>query len=611
MLPVWIYAEDAAATRTEAAVSVLAALVAATVTATLVVLLWVAAGGPARPEARLPRAIREFGTAGATLVAALAIAAGAAWWCRAAFGPQIGHVGRLLVPAGMLAALVALVRHRGRAGSLDTISANLGAISRRSVLIVAPAAAAVAWLGGVRWRPTTRAAMPAGPLASARPPNILLVTFDALSAADTSLHGYRLPTTPNLDRLARQAIVFERYHAASNFTTAAVATMLTGTGVPTHGIRTIRSKLPSGWPLPTLPEMLRLGGYATGAVVCNPAAHPLHLGLDAAFDDLPPPALREGGLLSGLAYHFTHTDLGDEVQQAIGDRITEIESRIAPTRDLRFPYPIEPALDRAREFIRDRPRPWFLWLHVMPPHYPYAPQGAFAGRFLGGDDYTGLPGSDSGLRGVQYGTAYPDELQPEIDKLRLRYNEFTAYADERLGGFLDALAADGTLADTALAISADHGESFGHGVWGHEGLFMWQSVIHVPLIVRLPDGTGAGSRVAALCGGVDLMPTVLDIAGIAAPAGLEGASLKPLWQGEAEPPRRRSSVVITSPHGAPIGRGVVAVMEGHEKYILDIARGAGRLYDLARDPGETEDLAAARPDRAAALKESALAVLGA
>jgi arylsulfatase A-like enzyme len=607
MLPIWAFALDGPQIRTEVAMVVLTALVMASIVSILVTLLAVAAGGLGPPDRVLPRAIAEASTAASMLLAAFAVAAGLAWWAVAALDGSTLHIGRFLVPAVLAAAVFILWSERRRRGTLSGISGNLGMLSRRSVLLAALAAGGLAWAGGVRWRrfalDRPHAAAPGSP----RGPNILLITFDALAAGDTSLYGYTLPTTPHLARFAEGGLVFERYYTASNFTTASVATMMTGVGVPRHGIRTIRSRLARSWAPASLPALLQEAGYRTGAIVSNPAAHPLHLGLDQAFDDLPPPPLREGAVFSDWAYHLTGTDLGRDLQQAIGDRRTAFETKVLPMREVRADYPIDPALDHAREFIAGQTGPWFLWLHLMPPHHPYAPSGDTEGRFLAGDAYTGLPGSDAGLQGVSYGTVYKAELQPEIDKLRLRYDEFIADADQRVGAFLDELSQAGHLKETAIIVSADHGEAFDHGVWGHEGRFMWESVIHVPLIIRLPDGPSG--RVTGLAGGVDLMPTLLDIAGIKAPTGLDGASLRPLWSGAETAGRQRSSVLITSAYGAPPAQGIVAILEGDERYIHDIASDTGALYDLAQDPGETVDLSTARPERTAALRDVARRVL--
>jgi arylsulfatase A-like enzyme len=203
---------------------------------------------------------------------------------------------------------------------------------------------------------------------------------------------------------------------------------------------------------------------------------------------------------------------------------------------------------------------------------------------------------------------YRAVLQPEIDKFRLRYNEFIAYADDAFGRFIGKADALPNAAETVVMVSADHGENFAHGFWGHETSEMWQPTIHVPLAVRLPGKAAAGHRISGLAGHIDLMPTILDLAGAPVPSWCEGGSLLPIWRGGGgQQQRRRFAEMIDSPLRRPITSGGIAVLEGDDKFVLNIASGAGRLYDLATDPFEEHDLSRARPERAQVLRNAALA----
>lgn len=192
--------------------------------------------------------------------------------------------------------------------------------------------------------------------------------------------------------------------------------------------------------------------------------------------------------------------------------------------------------------------PWFAWVHLFDPHAPYqAPAAYRAGR------------SD--------------------------YDAEVAYADSAIGRLLDRLRAVGQLERTLIVVTADHGESLGeHGETTH-GLFAYDATIGVPLIVNGPAiGPGAAGNAV---GHADIMPTVLDLAAVPAPPGLEGLALarapspdRPLYFEALDASLTRG--------WAPL-RGVV---QNGWKYI-DLPE--SELYDLASDPGETRNLAGRDP----------------
>jgi len=118
----------------------------------------------------------------------------------------------------------------------------------------------------------------------------------------------------------------------------------------------------------------------------------------------------------------------------------------------------------AEAFVRGTPAPYFLWVHLYPPHGPYLTYQRFLGRFLPGSDFTTqaqyfwqTPGAD-----------YPPAMQHEVDLLRLRYDESIANCDNALGEFLDWMTRDGRDANTILIGTSDHGENFSGGRWTHE-----------------------------------------------------------------------------------------------------------------------------------------------
>ena len=213
-------------------------------------------------------------------------------------------------------------------------------------------------------------------------------------------------------------------------------------------------------------------------------------------------------------------------------------------------------VDSALKWIGAQQGRWFAWVHVFDPHAPYAPPPPFDSEYAG----------------------------------RLYYGE-VAYVDHALGPLLDA--ASHSTRPTFLVVTADHGEGLGdHGELTH-GLFAYESTLHVPLIIaRLPaEAAGTVSHFPARH--IDIVPTLLDAVGIAAPAALTGRSLLP---GAALPPDRDVSSYFEA-MSAMLNRGwapLQGTLTGREKYI-DLP--VPELYNLAADPSETANLADSQPDR--------------
>jgi choline-sulfatase len=205
----------------------------------------------------------------------------------------------------------------------------------------------------------------------------------------------------------------------------------------------------------------------------------------------------------------------------------------------------------------------FLWLHLYDPHDPYEPPEPWATR------YAGRP-----------------------------YDGEVAYADDLVGRLDAALTRSGRAADTLLVVTSDHGEGLGEHDESVHGFFVYESTIRVPFLARGP-GIPAGSRLAVTARGVDLMPTVLDAVGVAAPARTSGRSLWPALRGEAaltEAPSYSESLLPLVHFGWSDLR---ALREGRWKYIQ---APRPELYDLSADPGERQDLAAREPARVDAFR---------
>ncbi|MGH8227307.1 MAG: sulfatase-like hydrolase/transferase [Steroidobacteraceae bacterium] len=587
-------------------------------------LLLAALAAARRPPFSVARRVLAAGLAGiaaAAIVKALALATvtwlqtlGVPFAASAAQLASVAHFGStaqlgsaIAIAAGLLAACTP--RGRGIVRSLcpwALAGSILGALSLASL----PYFAWGASLGSSAGLPARASpAATSDPQPPARRPNILLLTMDALSAQHMSLYGAKRPTTPRLDAFAHSAVTFDHAYANGNFTTPGVASILTGTRPWTN--RAL--ELPA-WPLAatrrdSLPAVLKRAGYRTGYVSTNPYAGASRQGFGAYFDFASRDRIEQPGLCSDtlsavLRYVCAATEMPlIAALESLADRLragrnnAEYDPRLA----------IRPALAWLARVGRQQ-RPVFLWVHLFPPHAPYAAPAPWLGRF----DASPL-GRTLASTSPYWGYLLSDAPPARVHLLESRYDESIAYVDHYAGEFLRrALALLGP--DTVVVVTSDHGESFGHGYGAHTGPGLYDEIIHVPLIIKLPGET-QGRRCEQEVEQVDIAPTLARLAGIPAPRSWEGHSLvAALTDADSAQPAPPVPVFSMSfeqnRRFARLTTGSVAVIDGKWKLIhymgtLHYPRMPplhDELYDLAADPGERDDLAAQDPSEVAALR---------
>jgi len=432
-------------------------------------------------------------------------------------------------------------------------------------------------------------------------PNIVLLTIDALSAPHMSLYGYSRPTTPELARFAQGAVTFDRAYANANFTTPGVATIMTGTLPWTN--RALQLPV---WPLTytrrtSLPAVLARAGYRTGYVSTNAIAGAAKQGLGQYFQFASTDRVGHVTLCADrLSKYLRYVCAASELSPL--QEIDDLAARFrGPPQNLEHDprLAIEPALHWLASV--DRSRPIFLWVHLFPPHSPYAVPPPWLGRFDASEkDRTAASTQPS------WGWIQSRLTEPQLNVLQARYDEAITYADAYAGPFLQrALEMLGP--NTALVVSADHGESFAHHYGAHTGPGLYNEIIHVPLIVKLPGET-SGSRCNTPVQQADIAPTLAALAGVPAPGDWEGSSLlgacADAQSGAPAPDRAIFSMNFEqNPRFGALKTGSVAVIEGRWKLIHYMGalhypfmpRLHDELYDVVADPGERTDLAAQQP----------------
>ncbi|MBM4246866.1 MAG: sulfatase [Deltaproteobacteria bacterium] len=395
-------------------------------------------------------------------------------------------------------------------------------------------------------------------------PNVLLVSIDSLRADHLGSYGYPRDTSPAIDALAREGVLFENAISSAPWTVPAHMTLLTGLPPEVHDVVTRRQKLAPD--AVTLAEALAAAGYETAAFVSGPTVM-AHFGFDQGF------ALYDESMV-------------DASPQKIGDVVTS-----PGLVDL-----VNGWLERWSDM--GRAAPFFVFLHMWDVHYDYVPPPEYVQRF--DPDYTG----DIDTRHFESNPRLHRDMSPrDLAHVIALYDGEIRFTDDHLARIFSRLRALGVLDETIVVVTSDHGdEFFEHGQKGHAKT-LYEEVLHVPLVVRYPRRIAGGLRVAAPVRLMDVAPTILGLAGVAPPAGFaahtldaghRAADLTPHVAGRAPAPMPalaafsanrwlgdRQSAVRTA--GAKLIRHAKPLPNGP---VLEV-------FDLDRDPREQQNLAAA------------------
>ena len=406
--------------------------------------------------------------------------------------------------------------------------------------------------------------------------NVLLVTFDACAADDTSLGGNPARPTPHLERFAERSITFPQALSASTFTTSSVASLLTGRFPSEHKVYDHGARFHGEALDLTLPRLLRRNGYFTAASVANPHAHPGQaLGIAQDFDCLPPPALhsmpltfpeRELTALRGVG--DVPELLGDVADQVFISTFTDLRDAVTGlVRPRPSDFPPELSFQQGLRLLagcRDAGRPFFLWIHVFAPHDPYLPAPPFLNRYL--DD--GRRAHDPLDLAILPDLRFAARHQNEVGRMRRRYWEWMAQAD---AAFADFLAKAGPMDDTAVIVSADHGESF-DGTLRHASPHHMRGEIHIPLMLR-PPGTNGGRRIDGMVSQTAIAPTILETCGLDRPAWMR----TPPLLSTQRPEFALGQFFVGSSPFRKITKGTLSAVDGIHQYVFDLAEKRGRL----------------------------------
>ena len=378
-------------------------------------------------------------------------------------------------------------------------------------------------------------------------PNILLISIDTLRADHLGCYGYEPPTSPEVDAFRRDAVLFATAIAQAPSTLHSHASILTSL-LPHHHGASWGAKRRLADEVVSVAEVLQDAGYETAAFTGGGQMDKA-FGLDQGFGTYDQPGV----------HTFDKT-----VERALGWLQKE----------------------------RQGTAPFFPFLHSYEPHHPYDPPADLLALFDG--DYDGpLPPQIEieTLRAINQ-----DELEIDDEDLAhivAAYDGEIRSMDRGFGQLIEALRAGGLYDESLIVFTSDHGEEFGeHGRVGWHSHSLYDELLAVPLVIKFPGGTFAGATVNGQVRSIDIPPTMLAAAGLAAPRQFLGVDLAPLAASQAA----TTGLSAVSRIDRRATRDISALRT--EKWKLY----SPWLFDLEIDPGEQWDTATSHLDEVAALE---------
>ena len=457
-------------------------------------------------------------------------------------------------------------------------------------------------------------------------PGVIIVLFDTMSARNLSVYGYPRQTTPNLERFAGRAVVFHSHYSAGNYTVPGTASLLTGMYPWTHRAFNQGGLIKREYEQRNFFALLG-ADYHRLAFSQNIWANSFLNQFEPALDDhLPPSSFSDAALLVGENFEndlnsairvldtslLTVENTPSSLLFGIAERLMYLrrlngaQGRDYPRGlpslvDFPLSYRLESLFGGLISECEKLDRLSLAYFHLWSPHEPYRPHARFANLF-NEDDLEVVTKPDHPL-----GDHTP---QDSLDRLRRRYDQYIANVDHEFGRLLDHLQETGALDRNYVIVTSDHGQLIERGVHGHTNAFLYEPLIHIPLLISVP-GQSAPRDVYSRSGNIDVVPTLLHLAGQEIPDWCEGRVL-PLLEDAVEDPQRSifSMEAKSNPAFAPLREATIAMRKGPLKLISYLGyegfEEAYELYDIESDPEELADLASAAPAELGRMKEELL-----
>jgi arylsulfatase A-like enzyme len=380
------------------------------------------------------------------------------------------------------------------------------------------------------------------PKAAAFNGNVLWICIDTLRADKLGVMGHKGGLTPTIDRLAASGVLFADTIAQGPNTPQSFPSIFTS-------LYTSR-----------VPVYKRFAGYPR----IKPEAQ-------TVFE-----ALGDGGVrVAAVSSHFYFKPMRG-ITQGVEDWDNRDATNIKDSnKDISAPRIVPRAVAKLKDLAATGKR-FVLFVHLAEPHSTYV-------------KHTGFRYTERGVKGLQQ-----------------KYDFEIKFVDAWLAKLLDGLAAAGVDGNTAVVLFSDHGEAFGEHKFYFHGQALYNEVLHVPLIIRLPGRHARRAVVRERVALLDMAPTILELTGVAVPDGFQGLSLAPLLHGdkiEGLAKRRIGARLMPYPAWP---KGQQAMLSGPYKALLRVTENRFEVYDLREDPREQQNLALAQPELARRLRQELL-----
>ena len=397
--------------------------------------------------------------------------------------------------------------------------------------------------------------------------NIIIISIDTLRADHLGTYGYDRNTSPTIDSIAKEGIVFENTFAVVGETWPSLTSTLTSLYPVSTNVRTNGQILNDSFI--TLPEILKEHNYSSMAFLSN--------------------------FCKAGNYGFDNKSCGRD------GKITK---------------------DTLKWLDKNYDNKFFLWVHYLKPHQPYNPPEKYASLFVD-SNYTGNYTADE----PTFGFITKNRINltdSDLNYIISLYDGDIRYADDQVKEVYQKLETLGLLDNSIIIITSDHGEDlYQHNYFFLHSCSIYDSSLHIPLIIRLPDKSVINKRVENVVSNVDIAPTLLELANISPPPFFEGTSLVPLifssdnsWEDIALSERGRNIQVSIQSIRTPKWRYVYNPKNLHPICMRNNTGGVTgkhyypieeeELYNIAQDPDETTNVVSQYPEVASSLREELL-----
>ena len=370
-------------------------------------------------------------------------------------------------------------------------------------------------------------------------PNVIFIVIDTLRADHVGCYGYQRNTTPNIDKLAREGILFKNAISVAPWTLPSIGTLLTSQYPSVLGVR---DTAPLDEKFPLISQVLKRHNYTTHGVISHILLSQ-RLGLGRGYDKYMEWASRP--LHEGIS---------------------------------------SPAVTKqAISFLQQKQEnPFFLFTHYFDPHYNYLLHekynyySSYRGKITSGQLYTDIARMRHSLS------------EEDIRYLISLYDSEISFTDEYVGKLLDELKQQRLYDNSVIVLVGDHGEEFMEKGWLGHSINLNHKVLHVPLIIKLPDGEPG--IIEKPFGLIDVMPTICQYLGLEVPGGLEGQPFD-FHRHASQATRPIFSETFKQQPGFAFQVGVVSILLERRKLIYDFIKKTKQIYDLVDDPDERNNLA--------------------